>query len=318
MLSSIFTLLTGLILLVKGAEILISSAIAMGKKLRISEFFIGLIVVGFGTSLCELVVSIDAVLKGSPDISVGNVIGSNIANILLVTFAAGLTSELKSIKVSKFDLSFHLGAHLIFGLIFVFAFLSTKYGLLFIFLFLFYLFRSFKNSDSKDKDEIILENDFFSKISFKNPLLFGLPTSLFAIGITLFGADITVDSAISISMILNVSDSFIGLTIIALGTSLPEIATSVTAAKKGKSNIIIGNIIGSNIYNILLILGFTSLFNSFSYNKKILLDDVYFLSLAAIIFTLFIFKRLRIGRKVSFLCFLIYLMYLGNLYLTNF
>ena len=318
MLLSIFTLITGLILLVKGAEILISSAIAVGKKLRISEFFIGLIVVGFGTSLCELVVSIDAVLKGSPDISVGNVIGSNIANILLVTFAAGLTSELKSIKVSKFDLSFHLGTHIIFLLIFVFAFLSTRYGLLFIFLFAFYLFRSFKNSDSKDKDEIILENDFFSKISFKSPLLYGLPISAFAIGITLFGADITVDSAISISMILNVSDSFIGLTIIALGTSLPEIATSITAAKKGKSNIIIGNIIGSNIYNLLLILGFTSLFNSFSYNKNILLDDVYFLSIIAIIFTLFILKRIRIGRKVSFLCFLIYLMYLGNLYLTNF
>ena len=318
MLLSIFTLITGLILLVKGAEILISSAIAVGKKLRVSEFFIGLIVVGFGTSLCELVVSIDAVLKGSPDISVGNVIGSNIANILLVTFAAGLTSELKSIKVSKFDLSFHLGTHIIFLLIFVFAFLSTRYGLLFIFLFAFYLFRSFKNSDSKDKDEIILENDFFSKISFKSPLLYGLPISAFAIGITLFGADITVDSAISISMILNVSDSFIGLTIIALGTSLPEIATSITAAKKGKSNIIVGNIIGSNIYNLLLILGFTSLFNSFSYNKNILLDDVYFLNIIAIIFTLFILKRIRIGRKVSFLCFLIYLMYLGNLYLSNF
>ena len=318
MLLSIFTLITGLILLVKGAEILISSAIAVGKKLRVSEFFIGLIVVGFGTSLCELVVSIDAVLKGSPDISLGNVIGSNIANILLVTFAAGLTSELKSIKVSKFDLSFHLGTHIIFLLIFVFAFLSTRYGLLFIFLFAFYLFRSFKNSDSKDKDEIILENDFFSKISFKSPLLYGLPISAFAIGITLFGADITVDSAISISMILNVSDSFIGLTIIALGTSLPEIATSITAAKKGKSNIIVGNIIGSNIYNLLLILGFTSLFNSFSYNKNILLDDVYFLSIIAIIFTLFILKRIRIGRKVSFLCFLIYLMYLGNLYLSNF
>ena len=114
MLFSIFTLLIGLLLLVKGAEILISSAIAIGKKLRVSEFFIGLIVVGFGTSLCELVVSIDAVIKGSPDISVGNVIGSNIANIFLVTFAAGLTSKLKSINVSKFDLSFHLGAHLIF------------------------------------------------------------------------------------------------------------------------------------------------------------------------------------------------------------
>ena len=318
MLLSIITLVTGLILLVKGAEILISSAIAIGKKLSISEFFIGLIVVGFGTSLCELVVSIDAVLKGSPDISLGNVIGSNIANILLVTFAAGVTSELKSIKVSKFDLSFHLGAHLIFTLIFVFAFLSTQYGLLFIFLFSFYLFRSFKNSDAKGKDEIILETDFFTKTSFKNPLLFGLPISVFAISITLFGADITVDSAISISMILNISDSFIGLTIIAIGTSLPEIATSITAAKKGRSNIIIGNIIGSNIYNIFLILGFTSLFNSFSYNKNVLLDDVYFMSILVILFTVFILKRIIVSKKVSFLCFLIYIIYLGNLYITNF
>ena len=85
----------GLLLLVKGADILISSAIAIGKKLNISEFFLGLIVIGFGTSLCELVVSIDAVIKGSADISVGNVIGSNIANLLLVTFAAGITAELR-------------------------------------------------------------------------------------------------------------------------------------------------------------------------------------------------------------------------------
>ena len=318
MLLSICTLVTGLLLLIKGAEILISSAIAVGKKLEISEFFIGLFVVGFGTSLCELVVSIDAVIKDSPDISVGNVIGSNIANIFLVTFAAGLTADLKSIKVSKFDLFFHLGTHLIFALIFVFTFLSMKYGLFFIFLFTFYLFRSFRNPDSRSKDEIFLEKDFFSKISFKNPFLYGLPVALFSIGVTLFGADITVDSAISISKILNISDSFIGLTIIALGTSLPEIATSITAAKKGKSNIIVGNIIGSNIYNLLLILGFTSLFSSFSYNKDILIDDVYFLSFGAIIFTVFILKGIWIGRKVSIMCFLIYLIYLGTLYLTNF
>ena len=254
MLLSIFTLLIGLLLLVKGAEILISSAIAIGKKLKVSEFFIGLIVVGFGTSLCELVVSIDAVTKGSPDISVGNVIGSNIANIFLVTFAAGLTSELKSIKVSKFDLFFHLGAHFIFTLIFILAFLTAKYGLFFIFLFTFYLFRVLKILIQKSKDEIVLEKDFFSKISFKHPLLYGLPVAGGSIGITLFGADITVDSAISISTILNISDSFIGLTIIALGTSLPEIATSITAARKGKSNIIIGNIIGSNIYIYYLFL----------------------------------------------------------------
>ena len=111
MLTSIMLLATGLFSLVKGADILISSSIAIGKKLKVSEFFIGLIVVGFGTSLCELLVSIDAVIKNSPDISVGNVIGSNIANILLVIFAAGMTKELKSINVSSFDLSFHLGSH---------------------------------------------------------------------------------------------------------------------------------------------------------------------------------------------------------------
>ena len=131
MLLSIFTLLIGLLLLVKGAEILISSAIAIGKKLKVSEFFIGLIVVGFGTSLCELVVSIDAVIKGSPDISVGNVIGSNIANIFLVTFAAGLTSELKSIKVSKFDLFFHLGAHTYFYINIHISFFKYKIWIIF-------------------------------------------------------------------------------------------------------------------------------------------------------------------------------------------
>ncbi len=318
MLLGITLLIFGLLLLIKGADILISSAIAVGKKLNISEFFIGLIIIGFGTSLCELVVSIDAVIKGSPDISLGNVIGSNIANIFLVIFAAGITSELRSIKVSNFDLSFHLISHLLFLIIFLVAFLDRKYGLVFILLFIFYLYKSFLKSDAVNKEEIILENDFFSRVSYKNPLLYGLPVAIFSISITLLGADITVDSAISISKILNVSDSFIGLTIIAIGTSLPEIATSITAAKKGKSNIIIGNIIGSNIYNLLLILGFTSLFNSFSYNKEILSNDVIFLNLSAIFFTLLIFKKVRIEKKISIGCLIIYLIYLSYLYYSNF
>ena len=318
MLLSITSLIFGLLLVVKGADILISASVAIGKKLNVSEFFIGLIVVGFGTSLCELVVSIDAVIKGSPDISVGNVIGSNIANIFLVTCAAGITSELKSIKISNFDLSFHLISHLLFLVIFLYAFLDRNYGLLFIFLFISYLYKSIKKSDSENKEEIILENDFFSRISFNKPLIYGLSVSLFSICITLFGADITVDSAISISNILNISDSFIGLTIIALGTSLPEIATSITAAKKGKSNIIIGNIIGSNIYNLFLILGFTSLFNSFSYNKEVLTNDVIFLSLSAILFTILMQKRIIIGTKIAFIFLIIYLIYLGNLYFSNF
>ncbi len=318
MLLSIVFLISGLFLVVKGADILISSAIAIGKKLQVSEFFIGLIVVGFGTSLCELVVSIDALFKGSPDISVGNIIGSNIANIFLVTCAAGLTAELKSIKISFFDLSFHLLSHLIFLIIFLYSFLDRNYGIIFILLFVFYLYKSFRKSESQNNDDIKLENDFFTKKSFTRPIIYGLPISVFSIIITLFGADITVDSAISISKILNISDSFVGLTIIALGTSLPEVATSITAAKKGKSNIILGNIIGSNIYNLLLILGFTSLFNSFTYNKEILSNDVVFLFLAALFFTFLMFKKINIGKKISYICLIIYISYLGYLYFINF
>ena len=318
MLLSITSLIFGLLLVIKGADILISGSVAIGKKLNVSEFFIGLIVIGFGTSLCELVVSIEAVIKGSPDISIGNVIGSNIANIFLVTCAAGFTSELKSIKISNFDLSFHLISHFLFLIIFLFAFLDRNYGLLFIFLFVSYLYKSIKKSNPENKEEIMLENDFFSKISFNKPLIYGLPVSIFSIVVTLFGADITVDSAISISNILGISDSFVGLTIIALGTSLPEIATSITAARKGKSNIIVGNIIGSNIYNLFLILGFTSLFNSFSYNKEILSNDVIFLSLSAILFTILMYKKIIIGTRIAIIFLIIYLIYLVNLYFSNF
>ena len=318
MLSSIILLTTGLFLLVKGADILISSSIAIGKKLKVSEFFIGLIVVGFGTSLCELLVSIDAVIKNSPDISVGNVIGSNIANILLVTFAAGMTKELKSIKVSSFDLSFHLGSHFFFLLIFLFSFLDRDFGFFFLILFFLYLFKSFRNSESETIEETNVETDFFSNLAYNKPLKLGLPISIIAISITLLGADITVDSAINISSILDISDSFIGLTIIALGTSLPEIATSITAAKRGKSNIIVGNILGSNIYNLLLILGFTSLFENFSYDKKILSNDVIFLFLSSFFFTMLIYKKKIIGRSISIFCIIIYFLYLLYLYLNNF
>jgi len=318
MLLSLATLIIGLLLLVKGSDILISCAISIGKKINVSEFFIGLIVVGFGTSLCELVVSIDAVIKGSPDISVGNVIGSNIANLLLVLFAAGITSELKGVKVSIFDLTFHFISHFSFLIIFLFYFLDKNFGLFFIFFFLFYLLKSFQKSNAEDIDEVSPENNFFSNLSFKNPFIFGIPIAIISVIITLLGADITVDSAINISKFLNISDSFIGLTIIAIGTSLPEIATSINAAKRGKSNIIIGNIIGSNIYNLLLILGFTSLFESFSYDKNMLSTDVIFLNIAVILFTFIIFKRMIIGRNLSLICFLIYCAYLAHLYIKNF
>jgi cation:H+ antiporter len=318
MLVSIIFLVFGLFLLVKGADILVASSISIGKRIKISEFFIGLIIIGFGTSISELLVSIDAVLKNHPDLSVGNIIGSNIANLLLVSFVAGLSSELKISKTSYFDIIFHLGCHLLFLFVFFFYIFDRNFGLIFLTLFIFYLFKSFKKAKSEDTSKIEIENDFFSQITFQNPLKYGTPILIFSILITLIGADLTVNSAIEISDILQIADSFVGLTIIALGTSLPEIATSITAARNGKGNIIIGNIIGSNIYNLLLILGLASLFQSFSYNQQILSSDVIFLIISVCFFSFLIFKKITIGKKVSYICLLAYILYLINLYLNNF
>jgi len=237
---------------------------------------------------------------------------------LLVTFAASVTSVLKPVRVLNFDLLFHLGSHIIFLAVFLLTTLDRNIGSIFILFFIFYLYKSFQNSNTENLDEIKLEKDFFSNISYKKPLKFGAPVIIFSITITLLGADLTVDSAIKISQILDISDSFVGLTIIALGTSLPEIATSITASKRGKSDIIIGNIIGSNIYNLLLILGFTSLFENFSYDKQLLSKDVIILFLSAVFFSFLIFYKVKIGKSLGITCFLAYLVYLSYLFTTNF
>ena len=136
----------GLLLVVKGADILISSAVAIGKRYGVSDFFIGLIVIGFGTSLPELLVSIDAIIKKSPEISIGNVIGSNISNILLVLGAALLISKIDLRKISRFDIFFHLIVHIFFLLIVGLLIFDYKIGLVFLILFSFYMYKSLNNS----------------------------------------------------------------------------------------------------------------------------------------------------------------------------
>ena len=142
--------------------------------------------------------------------------------------------------------------------------------------------------------------------------------TIISIFLTIFGAELTVVSAIKISVTLGISESFLGLTIIALGTSLPEIATSIKAAKRGKSEIILGNIIGSNIYNLLLILGISSIFSSFSYEKDTLLIEIIFLTFCTLIFSLIILYKSSISKRYSSLFLFFYILYLIWLYLTNF
>ena len=165
-------LITGIFLAIKGADTLISCSVGLGRKIKISDFFVGLVIIGFGTSIPELLVSVDAVLNNSANLSVGNILGSNIANILLVFSALGFVNKVKIKDVASFDMFFHLGMHLIFYLIFNFSTFGKKFGILFIIFFLFYIFFSFKLSKEKKEIDDTDENDYFSVSSFNKPILF--------------------------------------------------------------------------------------------------------------------------------------------------
>ena len=242
MLLEILKLISGLFLAIKGADILISSSVGLGRKLKVSDFFIGLVIIGFGTSIPELLVSVDAVLNNSANLSVGNILGSNIANILLVFSALGFVNNIKIRGVAPFDIFFHLSIHVIFFLIFNFSTFGKKFGILFILFFLFYIIFSLRLSKDKKQIDESNENDYFSDFTFRKPILFSLPILAISISLTLFGVDLVVSSAVHISKELKIPDSFIGLSLIAVGTSLPELVTSISAAKRGNNQIIFGNI----------------------------------------------------------------------------
>ena len=311
-------LIIGLFLAIKGADILISSSIGLGRRFKVSDFFIGLVIVGFGTSIPELLVSIDAVLNNSANLSVGNILGSNIANILLVFCALGFVNNIKIKGVAPFDMLFHLSMHIIFYLVFNFSTFGKKFGVLFIILFLFYIFLSLRTSKDKKQIDNTDENDFFSAFTFRKPIFFSLPILFISIAATLFGVDLAVNSAVFISNELNIPDSFIGLSLIAIGTSLPELVTSISAAKRGNYQIIFGNIIGSNIYNLLFILGVSSLFKFFGYNFYVLKTDVLILLITVFIFSICLIKKLTINKKISLIFLAAYILYLINLYYRNF
>ena len=161
MLIEIFKLVLGLYFAIKGADILVTSAVSLGRKFKVSEFFIGLVLIGFGTSISELLVSIDAVLNNSSDLSVGNILGSNIANLLLIFSVVGFINNIKIKSISAFDISFHLIIHIIFFIIFNFYTFNKVFGSLFIVIFIFYIIASFKISKKEGYIDSFIEEDFF-------------------------------------------------------------------------------------------------------------------------------------------------------------
>ena len=276
---TIVLLLVGLGLIVLGADWLVEGASSMARKAGVSEFVIGLTIVGFGTSCPELVVSLTGAVAGNADIAVGNVIGSNIFNVL---FILGLTALLCPVSMTrenrKEDIPLALCVTVVllaFGLNHTLLGIGAENGLrswegaVFLLLFAGYLIHSFQIGKPSGSDETT---------GRQRPVWLAVLLVLSGLAGLIFGGNLFVEKATELARSLGVSDKFIAVTILAGGTSLPELATSLVAAIKGRDQLALGNILGSNVFNILLILGSSALITPLSFASVTLVDAAVLLS----------------------------------------
>lgn len=247
----IVLLIIGFVMLVKGADWFVDGASGIATKFKIPQIVIGLTIVAMGTSAPEAAISITAALKGSADITVGNVVGSNILNILIILGISSIITPLAVTKSTiKVDIPFVIAITCLFLAFGYNGTINFWEGIILLIIFVSYLSYLFilAKKDPENSDEDIKE------MSVVKALIWTV-VGLFLI---IYGSDVTIDAATSIARTLGLSERFIGLTIVALGTSLPELFTSVMAARKGNADIAIGNIVGSNIFNILFVLGISA------------------------------------------------------------
>lgn len=272
---NVVLLLVGFVLLIKGADYFVDGAVGIAERFHIPQIVIGLTIVAFGTSAPEAAISIVAGMKGSADLSVGNVLGSNIMNILLIL---GLTSCIRPLKVQKntvrIEMPFLIGISVLLAAMgYLEQQLTLSSGLILwgVFLcFFVYLIAQAKKGTEEEEEG-----------GEKKSVWLILLMTVGGLAAIVFGSQLTVDNASAIAAAMGMTERLIGLTIVAFGTSLPELITSVTAARKGNADIAIGNIIGSNIFNILFVLGTTSLITVVPYQRAFLLDGIIGIAAAA-------------------------------------
>lgn len=308
---NLILLLIGLGLVVLGADWLVNGASSIARRAGISEFVIGLTIVGFGTSCPELVVSLTGAIEGNSDISVGNVVGSNIFNAL---FILGLTALVLPVGMTDKNRRIDIPITLVVTILLVVLgitgsmsgpVISRWEGLVMLLVFSVYLFYCFK-SDSKDEFSETQQ----ATLSFPKAIALTL-TGLAGL---IFGGDLFVDSATALARQIGVSDKFIAVTILAGGTSLPELATSLTAAIKGKEQLALGNILGSNVFNAMLILGLSSIITPLSLASMTIVD-IAALILSSVLLLIWAYtgRRNRIDRwegAVMLLCYVAYNVFL--------
>lgn len=266
MILQILLLCIGFVLLVKGADFFVDGAAGIAEKLGIPQLVVGLTIVAMGTSLPEAAVSITSALKGSAGITVGNVVGSNIMNVLIIL---GITAIITRVAIQDstlyVELPFMTGISI---LLIVFGMtgqaITFTEGVIFWVLFIAFLVYLFMMSKKNKASEEEIE----CEMSYLKCIIFIIAGGIMVV----WGSDLVVDAASEIARTFGMSERFIGLTIVAFGTSLPELVTSITAAKSGNVGIAIGNIVGSNIFNILFVIGTTALICNVPFESKFLID----------------------------------------------
>ncbi|MCG3088946.1 calcium/sodium antiporter [Sporosarcina cyprini] len=312
-------LLVGFVLLIKGASYFVDGSSNIARLLQVPPILIGLTIVAFGTSSPEATVSILAALEGSSDVAVGNVVGSNIFNITLVV---GLTAFLYPLKVEaetiKKEIPFTLLASVSLLILmsdvalqgFSENMITRSDGfifLLFLCIFVYYIIEVGLKSRKNAVNEPAPENISWGKNIF---------ITIIGLAAIIFGGDLVVNNGTKIAYSLGMSETLVGLTIIAVGTSLPELVTSISAALKKESEIALGNIVGSNIFNILFVLGASAVISPLQVNDKVFMDVVLMIALTVI---LLIFSRTgyKVGKREGMVLAVVYIIYLAYIIVRN-
>ncbi len=286
-----FILAAGIALLVKGADWFVDGASALAARLGIPQLIIGLTVVAMGTSIPEAAVSISAVIKNNADITIGNVVGSNILNILIIL---GLSAVIATLAVEKSTVKYELPFLTGISILLIIQGLDGKIdlmdGIVQLILFVLYLVYLFVSAKKKSTESKAKAPDQKCRTAWQIILL-----CILGLALTVVGSNLAVDAACGIAKKVGMSERFIGLTIVALGTSLPELVTSVTAAKRGQSEIAIGNIVGSNIFNILFVVGISACIHPVAFAKGFYFDSMVS-AVAALLLIVFCVKDQKLKR----------------------
>lgn len=311
MVTTVVLLIIGLIVLIVGGDYLVRGSSSIALRLHLSPLVVGLTIVSFGTSAPELLISVQSAIKGSPDITMGNVVGSNICNLALVL---GLTAVISPVKVQpnsiKIDWPMTMGSSLLLFLVVREGLLSSFEGIIFLVAISIYLFLIIRQSriniksqkiNSENSDDI---PDAPSKQIWKDVLFI-----IIGCVALYYGSEWFVTSAKDLAISIGVEERVVGLTVVALGTSLPELVTAAVASYKGETDLALGNLMGSNIFNILSILGITAIIKPVLVNAEILNKDIIWMLLITLLILPLMVVRRVVGRADGIVLLIVYAVY---------